>query len=138
MKKLLFLFLVQTIFLLGCNDNKIEKPTTAWDTGREFIRSSLDGDFKRAEKFLLQDEANKQFFESYKSYYNRLPIEDKRKYKSASYEINKLLELNDSTVIINYSNSYMHTPMEIKVIKDNNNNWAVDFTYISSGNLPIN
>ena len=136
MKKILFAFFTIIILSTGCGDEK-QQPTTAIDTGRDFIRASLNGDFKNAQEFLLQDDANKQFFESYKSYYGRLPAQDKEKYKAASYEINKLLEMNDSTVIINYSNSYMHQPMEIKVIKKNNK-WAVDFTYTSSGNLPIN
>jgi hypothetical protein len=137
MKKIFIATFALLILLISCNENKKAKPLTALDTGREFIRASLDGDFENAEEFLLADENNKQFFESYKSYYNRLPKQDKQKYKEASYEINKLMELNDSTVIINYANSYMHKPMEIKIIKKDNK-WAVDFTYTSSGNLPIN
>ncbi len=136
MKTLSFVLVSLLALITSCNSKK-ENPSTALDVGREFIRASLDGDFKDAQQFLKQDEANKEFFESYKAYYKRLTPEDKKKYKEASYEINNLLDLNDSTVIINYSNTYMKKPMEIKVIKSNNN-WSVDFTYTASGNLPIN
>lgn len=122
--------------ILGCNENNTKKPLNALETGRKFIRTSLNGQFEEAHELLLPDITNEQFFESYKTYYNRLSGDDKQKYKDASYEINKLLELNDSTTIINYSNSYMHKAMEIKVVKKNNA-WWVDFTYTASGNLPI-
>ena len=120
----------------ACNSKKEEKPATALDTGRAFIRASLDGDFKTAEQYLLKDSQNIDLFESYKTFYSRLPETKKSSYKSASYDINKYLDLDDSTTIINYSNSYMKKPMEIKLVR-RNGEWSVDFKYISSGNLPI-
>ena len=66
-----------------------------------------------------------------------LPEEKRKKYKEASYNINKFEDVNDSTAIINYSNSYMNKPMEIKLVRANKI-WAVDFKYTFSGNLPIN
>lgn len=132
------LFLAVMLFALytACNSKKEEKPTTALDTGRAFIRASLDGDFKTAEQYLLKDSQNIDLFESYKTFYSRLPETKKSSYKSASYDINKYLDLDDSTTIINYSNSYMKKPMEIKLVR-RNGEWSVDFKYISSGNLPI-
>lgn len=106
------------------------------DAGRTFIRASLDGDFKTAEPLLLDDSTNHQLFDTYKDSYTNIPEEKKKKYKEASYEINKIEEVNDSVTIINYSNSYMHKPMEIKLVRLNNV-WTVDFKYTISGNLPI-
>ncbi len=77
-----------------------------------------------------------QLFETYKKLFDRLPKEKKKSYKEASYQINKYLDVDDSTTIINYSNSYMNKPMEIKVVRKNQE-WSIDFKYISSGNLPI-
>jgi len=133
-KILLFSFLM--IILYSCSEKKAGRPATALDTGREFIRASLDGNFKDAEAVLLKDSQNVQLFESYQMYYNRLPVEKKNNYKNASYNINKYADLSDSVTIINYSNSYMNKPMEIKVVR-NNNEWNVDFKYTYSGNLPI-
>ncbi len=132
-KIIAFLFVIALMY--SCSEKKMERPETALDTGREFIRASLDGDFKNAEALLLKDSQNIQLFETYKMYYNRLPLEKKDNYKKASYNINKYADLNDSITIINYSNSYMNKPMEIKVVKSKD--WSVDFKYTYSGNLPI-
>ena len=137
MLKKIFVLAVSIMLLYSCNNDKNPRPSTAMDTGREFIRASLDGDFETTENLLLKDTQNLQLFQSYKSMYQRMPAENKKNYKSASYEINKYLDLDDSTTIINYSNSYMNKPMEIKVVKKDKQ-WCIDFKYISSGNLPIN
>ena len=120
----------------ACNNNDSQRPETALDTGREFIRASLNGDFKKASTLLLPDSQNVQLFESYKVFYEKLPESKKEGYKSASYEINKYEDVNDSTTIINYSNSYMNKPMDIKVTRQDKT-WMVDFKYTYSGNLPI-
>jgi len=133
-----FLLFVTLISLLtSCNNEKKQRPTTALDTGRTFIKASLDGDFETASSLLLKDTQNNQLFTAYKEYYKRMPDDKKKNYKKADYIINKFTDVNDSTTIINYSNDYMNKPMEIKVVKVNNE-WSVDFTYTYSGNLPIN
>ena len=115
----------------------MQKPETALDAGRAFIRASLDGNYKDAESLLLKDSQNVQMFSSYKTYYDRLPQEKKLHYKKASYTINNYQDVNDSTTIINYSNDYMKEPMEIKVVRDQNE-WKVDFKYITSENTTSN
>lgn len=135
MKK--FTWIIACFVLLSCNNTQNERPTDAIETGRVFIRASLDGDFKTAEKLLYKDSLNVQFFDSYKTLFTRLSPDKKKRYKESNYNINKYEDINDSTTIINYSNSYMNRPMEIKVIKVHGD-WWVDFKYVSSGNLPIN
>lgn len=119
--------------ILSCSDEKKQSPVTALDTGREFIRLSLDGDLPGAEKLILKDTENLQSFDSYKVYYERLPQEEKKHFRAAKYDINKYEPINDSTTIINYSNDYMKKPMEIKVVKVNKE-WKIDFKYTYSGN----
>ena len=136
MVKKILAIVLSLALLYSCNNEKDNKPATALDTGRMFIRASLDGDFKTAEQLLLNDTLNQELFESYKMIYERLPAEKKKNYKDASYNINKYLDLDDSTSIINYSNSYMNKPMEIKIVR-RNKEWRIDFKYITSGNLPI-
>ena len=136
MIKRILILIVSIALFTSCNNETKKRPTTALDTGREFIRASLDGDFETTQQLLLKDSQNLQLFESYKMLYERMPAEKKKNYKAASYEINKYLDLDDSTSIINYSNSYMNKPMEIKVVR-RDKEWSIDFKYISSGNLPI-
>ncbi|MEO6537574.1 MAG: hypothetical protein ABIT07_13055 [Ferruginibacter sp.] len=132
MKNSIFLVIALGLFL-SCNSNERKHPQTALDTGRDFIRASLNGDFKNAELLILKDTQNLQLFESYKTFYSRLPADKKKNYKEASYNINKYQDVDDSTSIINYSNSFMNKPMEIKLVKINNL-WGVDFKYTYSGN----
>ncbi len=129
-----YILLLTGIFFIiqSCNDNK-SRPTTALDTGNNFIRASLDGNFKDAEYLLLQDTTNIQLFSRYEEFYKKLPAENKKNYKEASYNINKFTEVNDSTALLNYSNSYMNQPLEIKLVYKNNI-WQVDFKHTSASN----
>ncbi len=130
----LFLCLLTVLMLNSCWDKKNERPDTAIDTGTTFIRASLDGDFKTAENLILPDSQNQQLFDSYKRYYTHLSKDQKDSYKKASYEINKLSEQTDSSTLINYSNSYMKKPMEIRVIQKDKQ-WFVDFKYAYTDEL---
>jgi hypothetical protein len=135
--KYLFLLLISAAFLFSCSEKKDSNQQTAMDVGRTFIRASLDGNFDAAAPLLLDDAQNKQAFESFRAYFTNLPEAERNQYKTANYDINKYEDINDSTAIINYSNSYMKKPMEIKLVRVTNK-WLVDFKYTFSGNLPIN
>ncbi len=137
-KKIKYLLLLTVLFVFShCQSEKKQRPTNALETGRTFIKASLEGDFGTASSLLVADTQNIQLFTAYKEYYNRMTDEKKKHYKAADYIINKFTDLNDSTTIINYSNDYMNKPMDIKVVKINNE-WSVDFKYTYSGNLPMN
>lgn len=136
MKKIIILITVCATFI-ACNSGNENRPADALETGRVFIRASLDGDFKTAEKLLYRDSLNVQYFDTYQTLYSRLSAQKKKLFKESSYNINKYLDVDDSTTIINYSNSYMNRPLEIKVIRKSGD-WWIDFKYTSSGNLPIN
>jgi hypothetical protein len=127
MKKIVFI--ISIFFLVeSCTDNAPKRPTTALDTGREFIRTTLDGDFKNAEILLYKDSLNTEFFETYKRTFNKLTAEKKAGYQKADIIVNSFTEINDSTSILDYSNNFMNQPTKIKLIKQANN-WMVDFKY---------
>jgi hypothetical protein len=113
-----------------------KKPEDALDAGREFIRSVLDGDYKKAELYVIQDEEDIRLFSRYRDYMKKRPREELASLKSASIIINKVEAVNDSVSIINYANSYVKKPVEIKVVKKDGE-WWIDFSYTFSGNLPI-
>ena len=136
MIKYIVYFVLVLTFSVACNNAKEPTAANALDAGRIFIRASLDGDFTAAENVLLNDEENVQLFDRYKMYYRNLPEDKKQNYKKSSYEINKYLDVNDSVTIINYSNSFMKKPMEIKLVKKEKK-WMIDFKYTSSDQLPI-
>jgi len=128
--KIKLYFIAVLIMLAACSNKKDTRPVTAMDTGRDFIRATLDGDFKTAESLLLNEPENNQLFDSYKELYSRLRPDQKDAYHKASYNINTFKDLNDSVSVINYSNSYMQKPMNIKLVRKDNL-WRVDFKYTS-------
>jgi len=119
--------LIATFFIFSCNQ-KNEKPTTALDTGRAFIRATLDGDFNTAESLIYKDTTNIQSFELYKILFSRKPDDVKQKYKNTDYVIKQDSVINDSAEIFNYYNNYLKEPTEIKVIRKNGE-WKIDFKY---------
>ena len=133
---ILLIFFAITIFS-SCNEEKKDRPSNAIETGRAFIKASLNGDFSTSESLILLDSSNSSLFNAYKEFYNKLPAEKKQHYKHSSYEINKLEEINDSVTIVNYSNDYMNKPMDIKIVRINNI-WYIDFKYTYSETQSIN
>ena len=128
MKSINILVFVVWMAFSSCNSKTEKRPDTAMDTGREFIKSSMVGDFKTAETLIYNDDENLSLFNAFKTFYNRMPEDKKLKYQKASYEINEFKEPNDSTTFINYSNDYMKKPMELKLIRVNTV-WYVDFKH---------
>jgi hypothetical protein len=125
------------VLIVSCSQPEgFRKPEDALDAGREFIRSVLDGDYKKAELYVLPDEEDIRIFTRYRDYMKKRPGEELAALKSASIIINKVQELNDSVSIINYANSFAKKPVEIKVIRQEGE-WWIDFSYTFSGNLPI-
>lgn len=125
------------LFLFGCSEPEgFRKPEDALDAAREFVRAVLDGDYKRAELYVLPEEDDIRLFNRYKEYMKKQPEKERLGLKSSSILVNKVEPLNDSVSIINYSNSYSKKPMDIRVIKKDGE-WWVDFSYTFSGNDPI-
>lgn len=130
----LFVAILVFCCLQACNVNDRPHPRDGFETGRIFIRASLDGDFLTAEKLLYRDTLNQELFDAYKTMYNRLPQDKKDKYKNSNFDVINVNDDADSVIIIKYANSYMKRPQEIKVIK-NNGDWWIDFKYISADSV---
>ena len=123
-----YIHYIGIIFILcSCNQHS-SRPGTAEETGKRFIRNTLDGDFDQAETLLYKDSLNVQFYENYKSFMDKQSDSVKQKYKGSDFIINKFSQLNDSTAIIDFSNSYKNKPTEIKVVK-RDGDWWVDLKY---------
>jgi hypothetical protein len=112
-----------------------QKPDDSLDAGRNFIRAVLDGDYNKAELYVMPDDEDRSLFKRYEAYMKKRPEEERLQLKSASIIINNIETVSDSVSIINYSNSYSKKPMDIKVVKKDGS-WWVDFSYTFSGNLP--
>ncbi len=134
MRNRIFSLLATALILLSaCSGPEgFKKPEDALDAAREFVRAVLDGDYKRAELYVLPDEEDMRLFNRYKDYMKNQPEKERLGLKSSSILINKVEQLNDSVSIINYSNSYSKKPMDIRAVKKDGE-WWVDFKYTFSG-----
>jgi hypothetical protein len=138
MHKRILSLLTLALFLFGsCSGPEgFKKPEDALDAAREFVRSVLDGDYKRAELYVLPEEEDIRLFNRYKDYMKNQPEKERLGLKSSSILVNKVEPLNDSVSIINYSNSYSKKPMDIRVVKKDGE-WWVDFSYTFSGDETV-
>jgi hypothetical protein len=142
MKKLIQLTPLLISLLYACNDSPKEegiKPANGMDAASKFLRAALDGDYKKARTYLVNDSTNNQMIEIYeKDYNNSLPPEDKKAYKTASIRfLKETHEVNDSTTIVHYSNSYKNRPDSLKIVKLNGQ-WFIDlnFTFQPKDTIP--
>lgn len=118
------------LVIVACNNADNSKSENDIDAARNFIRASLDGDFDKAEKFILNDTINMQDWHSVvRSLKKNLSLEDKKKYREASIRIHETRPVNDSTSIVVYSNSFKNKQDSLKVVRVENQ-WVVDFKYI--------
>jgi hypothetical protein len=99
------------------------------DAARNFIRSALDGKYDRARKFMIQDSANNDYLDlAQRNYESRMDPEDKRGYRESSINIHGLRQLDDSTTVVSYSNSFKKKNDSLKVVR-RDGNWLVDLKY---------
>jgi hypothetical protein len=121
-------FLAITLAFFSCNNSTNKEPVTDTDVATAFIRAVLDNDFKTAQKYLLNDEANQQYFESNQRQYQSKDADELAKYKSSDIIINSLVPLSDTT-IINYSNSYKKDiKTKLRLVR-RNGQWLIDLKY---------
>lgn len=123
------------IFLFSCSESNLRK-NDPLESGREFIETSLKGNYKEAKKYLLADSLNLDYLNKLTEFYDRSSDADKEGYKNANIIIDAdgIENVSDSVTIIHYSNTYMKKPSKIKMVKINGE-WLVDFKYTFSGNL---
>jgi hypothetical protein len=134
MKTLFSFFSFLILLLCSCNVPDYQPATTALEGGREFIQAYLNGDFDKASFYMINDSINNTDLLKIKRDYNFKSADEKHGYASASIIINSDEAIDDSTHIINYSNSYDKIAHKVKVI-NRNKQWLVDFKYTFNGNL---
>lgn len=124
MKKILVL---TAIILTACSGSQQDYPKAenALDAGREFIGSCLKGDFTKAAFFMLRNEKNNQLLTEKEKAYREKDKEGRQQFRFASINIGEVTDVNDSTTVIKYNNSFDKLPQIIRVVKQNDN-WLVD------------
>jgi len=136
-KSLLLGFLLIVIVNFSCkNPSGFNKPDDSLDAGREFIRAVLDGDYTKGELYILPNDEDIRLYKDYTSFMKKRTGKELIDLKQSNIIINKVEQISDSVTIINYYNSSVKKPVDIKLVYQNKE-WWVDFSYTFSGNLPI-
>ena len=99
------------------------------DAARNFIRAALDGKFNEARSYMLQDSVNTNYMDLAERAYQHLDEASKKGYRGASIRTPVIQELNDSTSIIVYSNSFKNDPDTLRVLRIGGQ-WLVDLKYL--------
>jgi hypothetical protein len=118
------------LLLMACNSDKQEaKSDNDMDAARNFLDAALRGDYKHASVYMLQDSANQEYLNvSERSYQNRNP-DAKAKLKAASLRFFDTQQVNDSTTITVFANSYANKKDTLRIVK-RNGQWLVDLKYL--------
>jgi hypothetical protein len=140
MKRYNFIFLFLLFFaiaagIVACKgkENSSTPPSeNNVDAARNFIRAALDGKFKQAATYMLDDSVNVNYlYDVAERSYQKADQSIKDGYRAASINIVKVVEaVKDSVTVLIYSNSfYQDNHDTLKVVKVNGQ-WLVDFKYL--------
>ena len=125
MIKRMFYFLLLA-FAGACNDNAdFKKAEDAQDAGREFIRASLDGNYKKAKFYLLKTEDNLMMLDRWKEMHGKYSQDSVRSFKNADIRPIRIEAVNDSTTLYTYSNSFTKDTTTLNIVRVNGE-WLVD------------
>lgn len=127
MKKTILFLLSAACFACNPKQQEYRKAEDALDAGREYIQSCLTGDFGKAAFYTTGDEANTRLLKQTEDIYRSKDKEGRQQFRTASININEVKELNDSSTLIQYSNSFDKEIHKLVVVK-RNNDWKVDLT----------
>ena len=114
-------------FLFSCKSGPAyKKAEDAQDAGREFIRASLDGDYKKARFYMLNDPDNILLIDKQEANYRQLTNEEKNRYREAS--IRPLAIQKETDSITNYTYYQTSNPKDTTTIRVvlQNGEWLVD------------
>lgn len=115
--------------LASCKNAEEVRSENAVDAARNFIQAALNFDFEKAAGFMVDDSLNRQDLHLMERVLERnLTKEDRDNYRKASIHIHENRQINDSTSVIYYSNSYKNIKDSLKVVS-RNGLWLVDFKY---------
>lgn len=121
---------MSALLFAACNNpTGVVEPEDGADAGREFIRAVLDGDYVKAEAYIVQDEEDKELYNRYVDHMRKLPGKELIEYKQSNITIHEIQQLGDTAVLMKFSNSATKQPQQLKIIK-REGKWLVDFSYL--------
>jgi Domain of unknown function (DUF4878) len=111
------------------NDNSAANASNDMDAARNFLDAALKGDFSTASGYMLRDSANIGYLGLSERIYKGKRAGEKDSLKASSLRFFDTRQVNDSTTVTVFSNSYMNKKDTLKVLKINGH-WLVDLKYL--------
>lgn len=130
MKKKLIVYSLLTTALFACNNSDRDssgKSENDVDAARNFIQAALNGDYRKARTYMLEDTANFERMNAVERV--NLSPDEKKGLAAATINIHNVNKLNDSTTVVIYSNSFKNNWDTLKVVRIKDE-WLVDFDYL--------
>ena len=94
----------------------------------------MQGNFKKAKFYVVEDAENLALFEQLASNYYGLDKEGRQQIRLASIQINEISAVDSAMTILNYQNSFDSKVHKLKIISTPNG-WKVDLKYTYGPNL---
>jgi hypothetical protein len=133
LRKLKYLFLA--LFLWQCSpSDQYEVADNPLDGGRYFIENCMQGNFKKAKFYVLEDAENLALFEKMATNYFGLDKEGRQQLRLATIQINEISAVDSTMTIMNYQNSFDNKVHKLKII-ETPKGWKVDLKYTYGPNL---
>ncbi|MBL7740995.1 MAG: DUF4878 domain-containing protein [Chitinophagaceae bacterium] len=129
MKKILHL----SSFLLFCcsacknEDKQNQVSENDVDAVRNFIQAALEGNYDKAETFMIRDSVATERMNNIKRV--NLSPEEKKGLAASSIIVHNITRVNDSATVVIYSNSFKKNQDTLRALRVNGN-WLVDFNYL--------
>jgi hypothetical protein len=110
-------FSVVTV-LLACGVS-YEEPDSGIEAGRQFINAVYNGNFKRANQLIVQDDKNKaRLYEDFEKVFRAKNSFGKDSLSKVSIQINKISAPDSLTTLIEFTNAYDNSESALRVIKE--------------------
>lgn len=114
--------------LAGCAEPEgFKKPEDGLDAASSFVRATLDGDYAKAERYVMQDEEDLRLFERYKAHMKQVSEKERLGLKSANMIIDSVRYPSDSVTMVHYSNTFHRKPTRLRTVRVDGS-WWIDFS----------
>lgn len=119
------------LLLMACNSSDKEgtKSDNDMDAARNFLEAALKGDYKNASVYMLKDSANLEYLNVTERGYQRMSPDERAKLKAASLRFFDTKQVNDSTTVTVFANSYKNDKDTLRIIRTQGQ-WLVDLKYL--------
>ncbi|MBL7743274.1 MAG: DUF4878 domain-containing protein [Chitinophagaceae bacterium] len=129
MKKIFYLSSFLLFCFTACKDGDKQTSVSENDVDavRNFIQAALEGNYEKAETFMIHDSVSMDRMNNIKRV--NLSAEEKKGLAAASIIVHSITRVNDSATVVIYSNSFKKNQDTLRALRVNGN-WLVDFNYL--------